>query len=97
MNIDELVVAGAGAPNRVGAVLVPVFVKENGVEVVVAVCVPKPPKVGAVDVAGAPNILVVVDVGATEPKPVNAGVLVAAPNIGAAVLVVVPNIFVPVW
>ena len=46
------------------------------------------------DVAGAPNILVVVDVGAVTPKPENAGVLVGAPNAGAAVLVVVPKILV---
>jgi hypothetical protein len=60
---------------------------------------PKPPNIGAVvavDAAGAPKILVVVDVGAPEPKPVNAGVLIVEPNAGAAALVAVPNMFVVV-
>jgi hypothetical protein len=98
LNIDEVVADGAGAPNRVDPALVPVVENENGVAVDVAVCVPKPPKIGAVvavEVAGVPKIFAV-DVGATVPKPVNAGVAVVAPNIGAAVLVVVPNIFVVV-
>lgn len=58
-------------------------------------CALKPPKIEpvvAVDVAGAPKILVVA-VGAVEPNPVNACVVVVPPNSGAAVLVVVPNIF----
>ncbi len=96
MKIDEVAVDGAVEPNKLGALLVPVVENENGDAVEVAVCAPKPPKIGAVEaveVAGAPNILVV-DVGAVVPKPVNAGVAVVAPNIGAAELVAVPNIFV---
>lgn len=98
MKIDDVVAAGAVAPNIVGAALVPVVEKENGaVAAGAAVCAPNPPKTGAVvavETAGAPNILVPVDAGAVAPKPANAGVLVAAPNAGAAVLVVAPKIFV---
>ena len=46
------------------------------------------------DTAGPPKIFVVVDAGAVEPKPVNDGVLVAAPNTGAALLVDAPKMFV---
>lgn len=97
MKIDEVVDVGAVAPNNVGAVLVAVDAKENGAAAVV--CVPKPPKIGAVvavEAVGAPNIFVVVAAGAVVPKPANAGVLVAAPKTGAAVLVVAPKIFVVV-
>lgn len=96
LKIDDVVVAGA--PNRVGAaVLAAGAANENGDAVDVAVCAPKPPKIeAAVEVvaAGAPKILVAVDAGAVTPKPVNAGVLVAAPNTGAAVLVAAPKILV---
>ena len=97
MKSDDDVVDGA--PKKVGpAALVAGDANENGAAADVAVCVPKPPKMGAaVEVVpvGAPKILVAVDVGAATPKPVNAGVLVAAPKTGAAALVAAPNILVP--
>ena len=96
---DEVDDVGAVEPNRFGVGFVEG--NENGDAVEVAVCVPKPPNIGAVlvdDAVGAPNIFVVVDDAAGTPKPVNAGVVVPPPNAGAAVLVVVPNIFVvPCW
>ena len=90
--MDEVVAAGAVDPKSDGAELV--GAKENGELVGAAVCVPKPPNIGAavaVEVAGAPKIFVAVDVAGLEPKPVKAGVVVAPPNIGAAVFVVLPN------
>lgn len=90
--MDEVVAAGAVDPKSDGAELV--GAKENGELVGAAVCMPKPPNIGAVvavDVAGAPKIFVAVDVAGLEPKPVKAGVVVAPPNMGAAVFVVPPN------
>lgn len=96
MKIDEVVVAGAVVPNKLGALVV-VDENENNPVFGVLVCVLNPPNIGAVvavDVDGAPKIFVVVAAGAVVPKPVNAGVLVAVPKAGAAALVAVPNIFV---
>ena len=47
-----------------------------------------------VDTVGVPKIFVIVEAGAVEPKPVNDGVLVAAPNTGPALLVDAPKMFV---
>lgn len=70
---------------------------ENGDAVDATGCVLSPPKTDAdeaVDIAGVPKILVEVDVGADEPKPVKPVVLVFVPNPGKVLLVEVPKILV---